>query len=369
MTFSCPPVFLSLSSIPLIIGFPGRRLRDPITRRESRVSVSAFSLNPTGNPSIECDLEKNCVDLLISKKSIHIQIYKKSDLGMSENPNPPVDVKPADGGRFRGYHIHKPAAAHQVLAVVAMPAQIDDGRGRGGESQLIAATDAQVFQEYEEAEHHGGVVVGGGHGMEEDRDVAADDEGMEADGQADPGNLGDPEAVIAPQVGGNQLTLSFQGEVYVFDSVSPEKVQAVLLLLGGREMNTALNSFPSSSNLHNRRINFPHRVASLMRFREKRKERNFDKRIRYNVRKEVALRMQRNKGQFISSKPKPEDSSSGVTSWDTAQQWGSPENRPPAASACHHCGISAKSTPMMRRGPDGPRTLCNACGLVWANKG
>lgn len=36
---------------------------------------------------------------------------------------------------------------------------------------------------------------------------------------------------------------------------------------------------------------------------------------------------------------------------------------------CHHCGINAKSTPMMRRGPDGPRTLCNACGLVWANKG
>ncbi|KAF8377397.1 hypothetical protein HHK36_030774 [Tetracentron sinense] len=23
---------------------------------------------------------------------------------------------------------------------------------------------------------------------------------------------------------------------------------------------------------------------------------------------------------------------------------------------------------MMRRGPAGPRTLCNACGLMWANK-
>lgn len=23
----------------------------------------------------------------------------------------------------------------------------------------------------------------------------------------------------------------------------------------------------------------------------------------------------------------------------------------------------------MRRGPAGPRTLCNACGLMWANKG
>ncbi|KAG5548447.1 hypothetical protein RHGRI_013956 [Rhododendron griersonianum] len=36
---------------------------------------------------------------------------------------------------------------------------------------------------------------------------------------------------------------------------------------------------------------------------------------------------------------------------------------------CTHCGISSKSTPMMRRGPAGPRTLCNACGLKWANKG
>ncbi|KAK0595292.1 hypothetical protein LWI29_005340 [Acer saccharum] len=36
---------------------------------------------------------------------------------------------------------------------------------------------------------------------------------------------------------------------------------------------------------------------------------------------------------------------------------------------CRHYGISEKSTPMMRRGPEGPRTLCNACGLMWANKG
>lgn len=36
--------------------------------------------------------------------------------------------------------------------------------------------------------------------------------------------------------------------------------------------------------------------------------------------------------------------------------------------SCRHCGTSEKSTPMMRRGPEGPRTLCNACGLMWANK-
>ena len=38
------------------------------------------------------------------------------------------------------------------------------------------------------------------------------------------------------------------------------------------------------------KFNVPQRLASLIRFREKRKERNFDKKIRYTVRKEVALR-------------------------------------------------------------------------------
>ncbi|XP_020574295.1 protein FAR1-RELATED SEQUENCE 5-like isoform X1 [Phalaenopsis equestris] len=32
---------------------------------------------------------------------------------------------------------------------------------------------------------------------------------------------------------------------------------------------------------------------------------------------------------------------------------------------CLRCGISSKATPHMRRGPEGPRTLCNACGIAW----
>ncbi|XP_072973316.1 GATA transcription factor 20-like [Typha angustifolia] len=227
--------------------------------------------------------------------------------------------------------------------------------GGGGEAQMVAA--AEAMQRYEA--NNGG----GGDRMEEDHDVAVEGDGMDGDGPSD------PHGIVAAPIGGNQLTLSFQGEVYVFDSVSPEKVQAVLLLLGGREITPAMGSLPSSSSSYNRRVNFPHRVASLMRFREKRKERNFDKKIRYTVRKEVALRMQRNRGQFTSSKSKPEDATSDVLSWDGTQKWGSVEGRPSSASECHHCGISAKSTPMMRRGPDGPRTLCNACGLMWANKG
>ncbi|XP_020275476.1 GATA transcription factor 20-like isoform X2 [Asparagus officinalis] len=221
----------------------------------------------------------------------------------------------------------------------------------GDESHMMDGEHA--IQRYEEGEGGGVEGMDGDHEHEQDHD----------------GDLpSEPIAAIGPQIGSNQLTLSFQGEVYVFDSVSPEKVQAVLLLLGGREITSTVPSVPSTSQQYNK-SNFPHRVASLMRFREKRKERNFDKKIRYTVRKEVALRMQRNKGQFTSSKSKPEDATQSVTTWDGTQRWGTVDGRPQAASECHHCGINSKSTPMMRRGPDGPRTLCNACGLMWANKG
>ncbi|XP_022716361.1 GATA transcription factor 28-like isoform X2 [Durio zibethinus] len=175
---------------------------------------------------------------------------------------------------------------------------------------------------------------------------------------------------------GNQLTLSFQGQVYVYDSVPPEKVQAVLLLLGGCEVPPTMPSIPITTQ-NNRglpgtpqRFSVPQRLASLLRFREKRKERNFDKKIRYTVRKEVALRMQRNKGQFTSLKPNADDSASAASSWGPNQSWVADGNGSQNQEiVCRHCGISEKSTPMMRRGPEGPRTLCNACGLMWANKG
>ncbi|WOL19761.1 GATA transcription factor 17-like [Canna indica] len=257
---------------------------------------------------------------------------------MSGNPGHAADMKAA--------HLVQPSAG-------------------AAEGHMIAAADARAMQSYGHDRGDGGNV----EGMEEDIDGAVEGEGMEGDVAHDQGGMGDQHTVIVPPAASNQLTLSFHGEVYVFDSVSPDKVQAVLLLLGGREVATNPASIPSASNPLNKRLNFPHRVASLMRFREKRKERNFDKKIRYAVRKEVALRMQRNRGQFTSSKSKPEDANSGVTNSEGNQRWGAIEGRPPSSATCHHCGISSTSTPMMRRGPDGPRTLCNACGLMWANKG
>ncbi|EYU18404.1 hypothetical protein ABFS82_02G053300 [Erythranthe guttata] len=178
-----------------------------------------------------------------------------------------------------------------------------------------------------------------------------------------------PVGPVPGEGGADQLTLSFQGEVYVFDSVSPEKVQAVLLLLGGYEVPTGIPTPGMTPQNHRNlgdypgRSSQPQRAASLNRFREKRKERCFDKKIRYTVRKEVALRMQRKKGQFTSSKAVSEEPGASSADWTGTSVQEEQE------TSCRHCGNSSKSTPMMRRGPDGPRTLCNACGLKWANKG
>ncbi|XP_021285121.1 GATA transcription factor 24-like isoform X1 [Herrania umbratica] len=171
----------------------------------------------------------------------------------------------------------------------------------------------------------------------------------------------------------SELTLSFEGEVYVFPAVTPEKVQAVLLLLGGRDIPTGVPTIEVPFDQNNRgvgdlpkRSNLSRRIASLVRFREKRKERCFDKKIRYTVRKEVAQRMHRKNGQFASLKE-----STSASSWDSSQtgvQDGTPHPET-VVRRCQHCGVSENNTPAMRRGPAGPRTLCNACGLMWANKG
>ena len=41
----------------------------------------------------------------------------------------------------------------------------------------------------------------------------------------------------------------------------------------------------------------------------------------------------------------------------------------PGELRCSNCKTPASQTPMMRKGPKGERTLCNACGLMWTNKG
>ncbi|GFY85910.1 similar to ZIM-LIKE 2 [Actinidia rufa] len=198
-----------------------------------------------------------------------------------------------------------------------------------------------------------------------------DDDMEEADGHATEANVSDRRrygggVVVASRT--SELTLAFEGEVYVFPAVTPEKVQAVLLLLGGREIPTGVPSGPNHRDVDDnpKRSNISRRIASLVRFREKRKERCFDKKIRYSVRKEVAQRMHRKNGQFASLK-----ANSGSSTWDSAKSYLQGNGTPHPETVvrrCQHCGVSETSTPAMRRGPAGPRTLCNACGLMWANK-
>ncbi|TKY56345.1 GATA transcription factor 25 [Spatholobus suberectus] len=224
-----------------------------------------------------------------------------------------------------------------------MPSKIGAGESDDGAD---AAIDGHHHIQYETHDGGGGVVV---------EDVTSD-------------------AVYVSGGGGpeesSQLTLSFRGQVYVFDAVTPDKVQAVLLLLGGCELSSSGSPCVDAVAQQNQRgsteyparCSLPQRAASLDRFRQKRKERCFDKKVRYSVRQEVALRMHRNKGQFTSSKRQD-----GANSWGTDQDSGQDDSQ--SETSCTHCGISSKSTPMMRRGPSGPRSLCNACGLFWANRG
>ncbi|XP_074312809.1 GATA transcription factor 28-like [Silene latifolia] len=171
----------------------------------------------------------------------------------------------------------------------------------------------------------------------------------------------------------SELTIAFEGEVYVFPAVSPDKVHAVLTLLGGRDASTSVPPSDFLLQRHNMDNMVPddptndekvsQRIASLVRFREKRKERCFDKKIRYTCRKEVAQKMHRRNGQFVAERDRYQIA---AVNWDPKTGIPPPESVP---RNCQHCGTSEKSTPAMRRGPAGPRTLCNACGLMWANKG
>ena len=44
-----------------------------------------------------------------------------------------------------------------------------------------------------------------------------------------------------------------------------------------------------------------------------------------------------------------------------------PQARPiPEGWFCRACGV--KETPEIRKGPEGPKTLCNRCGLRWSKK-
>ncbi|MCL7037454.1 hypothetical protein MKW94_026411 [Papaver nudicaule] len=218
------------------------------------------------------------------------------------------------------------------------------------------------------------------HDDEDEDDYGGGDE-TEDDLQDVPVNSGNPKGNFpsaSARTRTSELTLAFEGEVYVFPSITYDKVQAVLLLLGGRDIPAAVPTVDVRYHQNDRaasdaprRSNLSKRIDSLVRFREKRKEQSFDKKIKCNGRKEVAQKMHRKKGQSTSSKSAKQsrvNSSSRDSSQFVLQGDITPRSEV-GSRRCTHCGTSESSTPAMRRGPAGPRTLCNACGLMWANKG
>lgn len=111
--------------------------------------------------------------------------------------------------------------------------------GIHGDDSRIHISDGQhpIHVPYvQEHEHHGLHHMSNGNGIDEDQNDGGDtncggSESVEGDIPSSHGNLPDNHAVIMDQGGdaGDQLTLSFQGQVYVFDSVSPEKVHQLML--------------------------------------------------------------------------------------------------------------------------------------------
>ncbi|KAG6525941.1 hypothetical protein ZIOFF_015914 [Zingiber officinale] len=153
---------------------------------------------------------------------------------MSGNLDPLDGVNSAVIESFASHHIHSMSVGHQVHPGVLFTSHIDGGHAVGGTGELIAVADARALQQYEEADYSSG-----SHGIEEEGVGAVENGEMEADGLS-----GSSRAIVTGR-----------------SSVAFDVCQCG---------------------------DMPHRIASLMRFREKRKEHNFEKKIRYTVRKEVA---------------------------------------------------------------------------------
>ncbi|CAK8535481.1 unnamed protein product [Lathyrus sativus] len=84
------------------------------------------------------------------------------------------------------------------------------------------------------------------------------------------------DGVVLPITRTGVLTLSFEGEVHVFPAVTPQKVQVVLLLLGGRDTQADMptDELPFDQSYRGmrditRRLNLSRRIASLVRFHSK----------------------------------------------------------------------------------------------------
>ncbi|XP_062198335.1 GATA transcription factor 19-like [Phragmites australis] len=216
--------------------------------------------------------------------------------------------------------------------------------------------------------------AGGGEAMDPFYDIVIppdylqgldDDGGLRAYGAAVEAEEDEQQRLAKAQVEGcgeeERLSMVYQGHTYVFDSVPPQKVDTILCLLNGYEI-APQSAKPQLTHLV-QPIVVPqdfNRMAAVTRYREKRKSLlKFDVKADYSIRKEIASRIARRRGKFVSS-------GTGTDNSVTAAAAHHRQRETTELEFCANCGESNEVTPMMRRGPDGYRTLCNACGLMWA---
>ena len=98
----------------------------------------------------------------------------------------------------------------------------------GGDAQMhMTEAEQPLHVHYMHDQNHGMHHLSNDNGLEDDHDriVAGTAEGIDGELHNHPGNGSDNHGgMMGAITDNNQLTLSFQGQVYVFDSVSPEKV-------------------------------------------------------------------------------------------------------------------------------------------------
>ncbi|CAN6372519.1 unnamed protein product [Urochloa humidicola] len=195
-----------------------------------------------------------------------------------------------------------------------------------------------------------------------------DDDGCALHGGVAPDEQRAVEAQAGGDAGGGweeeRLSMTYRGKAYVFDSVPPHKVETILMLLNGYEL-VPQSAKPQLTHLV-QPIVVPRdfdRTAAVSRYREKRKSTlKFDVKADYSIRREIASRIARRRGKFVASDKSSEHSVAAAAAAACRRQGeGTTE-----LEFCANCGESSEATPMMRRGPNGYRTFCNACGLMWA---
>ncbi|BBG98657.1 ZIM-like 1 [Prunus dulcis] len=247
-----------------------------------------------------------------------------------------------------------------------MKCAMDDICGSDEPMHMNDNLHLQYMQDHEH--HHGLDQISNVDGVADDHENGSGGaELVQADVPSDPINLSDTRDGMMDHGPENGTSSHCRFRVRFSCSILCH-LRSCVVTIGGREVPPSMPAVPATTqhnNQYSTTVECPQRLASLIRFRENGKNEILTRRFVILFEK----RMQRKKGQFTSSKPNNDDSASAVTSSARTRAGVRMVMDRNIKRLCRHCGINEKCTPMMRRGPDGPRTLCNACGLMWANKG